>query len=977
MADFGDIAVMEDDGSVITDINLFDLAGKAIRFEPTGAGAYRVVSSSSAYDPTAGAVFALKDDDTAQIDFPSGFTFPFYGKDYTGVYLNSDGNLTLVEGDNASTSRDLVRFLSGPPRLAPFFADLNPEIRGKISYRSVSDGIVFTWDGVPDFNSNTSLNSFNVKLFKNGNIEFTYGAVASRSAVVGIAPGNNAGGVSGISYSSDLPTQALTGAIAEVFADTTDFSEAALARLFFKTHPDDFDQLVVFLAFDYTISGAFAYEMNTKNEIQGLGLDQLDYTRYFGSSGRLRSFVLMGSLDGVGRFPSDPTVRFFRTYSTLEVLAHEVAHRWLAYPLLQDGGTTTADLLRSDKAHWSFFLNANASLMEGNKIDDRGQDQGNTRFMAVEVTNKYSELDRYLMGYGRKEDVPTMFFVQNPSGTSRTPDSLPVLSVVTFGGTRKDFTVDNVIAANKARVPSVLRSPKVYRQAFILLTRRGQQATPGQIARLQNIRNAWIPYFNQQTGGLGYAVTNLQSTPGTTPVPIYFPYFQGNSNRYTGIAAANWGATPADISFQAIDNSGNPITVPNNIINPRMITIAPGSQIALQAEQIHGLSLSDPRSGWIQAQSSSSQVTGFFLDGDVDQNFLDGAVAGNQVYNNFYFTQTQLGTTVTPGSSFSNLIDVVNPSASDANLTFTLLDDSNTVQGTAARTLSPHGRLAEDLANLFPGVAKPRTKGYLRVSSDVGVVGYQAIDVGTTVYSLPAQPASTATTLYSAQFASGRAGSAQYFTDINLINTTNQPRNLRILLIDNNGSPVSGITNPVNVVLAAGQQLRARGENVFNLPDPATASNRVEGSLVITTDGPGVIGDVTFGDARAQKFLASLPLDGNPVSTLVFSQVAQGVGGGPKPYFTGIAFYNPNPTAVSVTIDVYSEQGTKTGNATVQLAASNRISKTLPELVPAISEQVRGYIRITSSGGPVSAFELFGSQNLDFLTAVPPQPINP
>ena len=178
-------------------------------------------------------------------------------------------------------------------------------------------------------------------------------------------------------------------------------------------------------------------------------------------------------------------------------------------------------------------------------------------------------------------------------------------------------------------------------------------------------------------------------------------------------------------------------------------------------------------------------------------------------------------------------------------------------------------------------------------------------------------------------------------------------------------------------MLAAGEQLRARGENVFNLPDAALASSLVEGSLVITANGPGVIGDVTFGDARAQKFLASLPLDGNPVSKLVFSQVAQGAGGGPKPYFTGIAFYNPNPDSVSITIDVYSDQGAKTGTATVQLAAGNRISKTLPELVPAISEQVRGYIRVTSSGGPVSAFELFGSQNLDFLTAVPAQPINP
>jgi len=971
-ADVGDIAVIEDDGSAITDVNLFDLAGKAIRFEPVGSGAYRVVSSNSTYDSTSGIPLSLGDDDTTEVQL--GFSFAFFGNNYDRIELNSDGNLTFGAGDKESTSRDLSRFLTGPPRLAPFFADLNPTTGGTVSYRSVSDGIVFTWNAVPDFDSKYNLDSFNVKLFKNGNIEFIYGSIASPSAVVGIAPGEGNGGINAVQYSSSLPTPPLSGAIAEVFSDSAELSEIALARLFFKTHPDEFDQLVVFLAFDYRIPGAYSYEMNIKNEIQGIGLDLIDYSKSYGSDGRMRSFVLMGSL---AQFPTDLSLKRFRTYNTVELLAHEVAHRWLAFPKVLNGTNVTFDLLRPDDlAHWSFFFNANASLMEGNRIDDRGADKGDTRFATVEVTDKYSELDRYLMGYGRKEDVPPTFFVEN--GTSYSPDTLPLPYETTFGGTRKDITIDSIIGANGPRVPSILQSPKVYRQAFILLARHGQQATSDQIAQLQNIRNAFIPYFNQQTGGLGYAVTNLQNAPGTTPTQIYFPYFQGNSNRYTGIGVANWGTTPADVSFQAIDNSGNPINTPSNIINPRMITIAPGSQIALLAEQIHGLSLNDPRNGWIQARSSSSQVTAFFLDGDIDQNFLDGAVAGNQVYNNFYFTQTQMGTAVTPGSNFSNLINVVNPSASNANLTLTLMDDSGKPQGSAAyRTLNRQGRLAEDLASLFPGISKPRSTGYVSVASDAAVVGYQAIDVGTTVYSLPAQPASTATTLYSAQFASGRAGAAQYFTDVNLINTTSQTKSVKVLLVGNNGSPVSGISNPFLKNLEPGQQFRARGEDIFNLPDAATASSLVEGSLVITASGPGVIGDVTFGDALAQRFLASLPLDTTPVSTLVFSQVAQGVAGGPKPYFTGMAFYNPNTTPVTITIDVFSDQGAKTGTTTSQLAAGNRISKTLPELVPAISEQVRGYIRVTSSGGPVTAFELFGSQNLDFLTAVPPQPINP
>ena len=145
----------------------------------------------------------------------------------------------------------------------------------------------------------------------------------------------------------------------------------------------------------------------------------------------------------------------------------------------------------------------------------------------------------------------------------------------------------------------------------------------------------------------------------------------------------------------------------------------------------------------------------------------------------------------------------------------------------------------------------------------------------------------------------------------------------------------------------------------------------------MTADGPGIIGDATFGDALNERFVASLPLDGNPVSNFVFSHVAEGSAGGTQPYFTGIAMYNPNNNDVSVSIDVFSQNGVKTGSATIPLARGSRTSKTLPQLIPELTNQVGGYIRISTAGGPIVAFELFGDQVLQFLAAVPPQPINP
>jgi hypothetical protein len=340
-----------------------------------------------------------------------------------------------------------------------------------------------------------------------------------------------------------------------------------------------------------------------------------------------------------------------------------------------------------------------------------------------------------------------------------------------------------------------------------------------------------------------------------------------------------------------------------------------------------------------------------------------------------YFTRASLGAGIFLGNTYKNLIDVVNPGATTANVEFKLIDEFGAQRGSATRTLNPRGRVAEDLSTLFPGIAQPRSKGYVKATSDAGIVGYQSIDGGPTIYALPAQPPATATKLYSAQFASG--GNGTYFTDLNFINTSTQTRMIEILLVGNNGSPVAAPTNPARRTLAPGQQVRERGESIFGLAGVSVSSAITEGSIVVTADGGGIIGDITFGDPTNERFLASLPLDSKPISNLIFSQVAHGGGGGAKAYFTGIAMYNPGAASVTVKIEVFSEKGALTGTNSVVLPQGNRISRTLQQLVPEITNQLRGYIRLTVTGGSIITFELFGDQQLEFLAAVPPQPITP
>jgi hypothetical protein len=967
--DVGDVAVIDDDGTLVTEPNQVDLNQKAFRFEPAGNSTYTVVTSSKVFESTGGTrIYNLDDDDTSLQAL--GFFFPFFGREYNAVYLNSDGNLTFGEPDTAHTDRDLGRFSSGPPRIGPFFTDLDPP-SGRVSIRTETDGIVFIWDSVPAWGTQ-DYNSFSVKLFRNGNIEFLFGATLLTSdAVTGISPGSFLGGMSAVDFSQGLPTASLGGTIAEVFSTIFFVSETGIAKKFYEIHPDTFDHLTIFLNFDYDLSGdAYAYEINVKNEITGINLALDDMTADYGSNGRLRSFLNMGTLSGPGRYPADPNQIFLGTNSTITIMGQESGHRWLAFTPFLDGSFPSYAILGRDDGHWSFFFDSDGSVMEGNDIEDRGPGLGMQQFKTVGATYTYSRLDQYIMGLLGKEDVPPMLLVEGKYGTLKTASSNPEVGV-TFGGSRKNITVDSIIAANGTRVPSVFESPKVFRQAFILLSKRSLPATQDRIAKVQRIRDEWVRFFNGQTGGRGWVVTDLQTSPGTTASRILIPHFQGNSSRYTGIAVANWGSTPADVTFTAYANDGSRLATPGSIINPRVIAIAPSAQVALLAEQIHGISLQDPRNGWIQANSTSSQVTGFFLDGDINQTVLDGAVASDNPQKILYFSR--LGST--PG--YRTLIDIVNPADSRAQLTLTLHDAGANVLATASRTLNARGRLAEELTALFPGVTQMGSGGYVRATSDTGIVGYLSIEGNGSISSLPGQPPPEASRLYSAQFASGRAGSIRYFTELSFINTSSQVRNLEVTLVGNDGVPVSTGRNPFQLSLDPGNQYRARGETVFGLADAAFTDSLAQGSLAITCDGPGVLGDVTFGDPVSAEFVASLPYEAVPSANIVLSQVAQGMAGGTKAYFTGVAIYNPNPAGVVVTIDVFSEQGVKTGTAALALPGGNRVSKTLPELVPAITNQARGYIRLTSSGGPIVAFELFGDQALDFLAAVPPQPIDP
>src|SRR4029079_5719798 len=159
------------------------------------------------------------------------------------------------------------------------------------------------------------------------------------------------------------------------------------------------------------------YEITVANEIHGIGQDVFDQSGDFGSGGQLRSIVVM---DWLRKYPNSPTTKFLGENNTLSVIGQEVGHRWLAYMDFRDHtGATSDELLGRDLAHWSFFFNSEASVMEGNEITDLGGGQ----FKTTDAVKRYSPLDQDGMGLIPSSAVPTMFYVESANSTHTRADA--------------------------------------------------------------------------------------------------------------------------------------------------------------------------------------------------------------------------------------------------------------------------------------------------------------------------------------------------------------------------------------------------------------------------------------------------------------------------------------------------------------------------------------------------------------------------
>lgn len=279
---------------------------------------------------------------------------------------------------------------------------------------------------------------------------------------------------------------------------------AVIAKEFFRTHPDNYDFIVVFSNFEFETGDALAFHLGVQNHVKGLGLPEFDHTAYFGSAGKLKGYIDMAALSRYVTNPYDPGFDL-----VLQTFSHEFLHQWGSHVRLKGaGGALNNDLLGKDGSHWSFLLGSGASLHYGSQW----RDNADGTFTALANRQFYSPLDLYLMGLYQPAEVPPFFLIDNPAiDKSRLPQN-----DVTISGTRRNLAIEDVIAAEGARVPDAAAAQKEFRIGFVLLTRDAANTSDAQIAAINSIRRAIHTRMGVLTGGRALVQSYLESKAGTT-----------------------------------------------------------------------------------------------------------------------------------------------------------------------------------------------------------------------------------------------------------------------------------------------------------------------------------------------------------------------------------------------------------------------------------------------------------------------------
>jgi uncharacterized protein (TIGR03437 family) len=200
-------------------------------------------------------------------------------------------------------------------------------------------------------------------------------------------------------------------------------------------------------------------------------------------------------------------------------------------------------------AHWSFLYDSEASVVEGERIQDRGR--VSPEFLTTDLAQGYAPLDQYLMGFRALAEVPDTFLVQNPSPNYAA--TLHPLSGVAFDGVRRNITAGDVAAAEGRRTPDYTVAQRRFRFAFILVVAAGTQPSVADLAKVDTFRSQFEAFYAQAASNRATAETTLQRSMKFSLYPA-----AGVAKGTTTTASLTVATPPAsDLTVQFVTPNGD------------------------------------------------------------------------------------------------------------------------------------------------------------------------------------------------------------------------------------------------------------------------------------------------------------------------------------------------------------------------------------------------------------------------------------
>lgn len=299
---------------------------------------------------------------------------------------------------------------------------------------------------------------------------------------------------------------------------------------FLKVHPDDSQFIVVYSTFKL-VQGVGAFYQSLANDVAGIGyqqaadLDPIIPAEFFDDTPNSQ-FQGMLHMNDWHNFLLPGNQGLNDTWISL-VFGQELGHAWLAFVLADTGNGPSELLLGRAKAHWSFYMHSDGSPVEGH----RWTDHGDGSFTAAKLTSfQFSDLDLYLMGLLPPEEVKPWFVIEDPHDCidsvlddqecAKPENHSFKADQYRIKGTRRDLSIDHVLAANGPRVPPYPEAPNKFDLAFLLIKRPDETLCDEELAAMDAIVDRSLELWVGQTRGKATLINRTHVDETFDPGPV-------------------------------------------------------------------------------------------------------------------------------------------------------------------------------------------------------------------------------------------------------------------------------------------------------------------------------------------------------------------------------------------------------------------------------------------------------------------------